>query len=217
VPDIFDEVEEELRADRARAMLQRYGGVMVGVAVAVVVAAGGWEAWRWHEAKRVASVAQTYLAGMQTADTQKGTGREAAVRNFATVAAEGSAGYRTLARLRAAGLKADAGDLAGASALWEAVAGDGSADPLLRDVARLQWALHNIDKGDPAAVQARLASLASPENPWHALAAEGQALLALRQGKTDAARETLKSLAHDVTTPPNVRRRAEGLLAQLGA
>ncbi len=216
MPDIFDEVEEDLRADRARALLVRYGGVLVGAALMVVAGAGGWQAWRWYDGKRVAVVAETYLAGMRIADEQKGAARNAAAADFASVAATGADGYRTLARLREAGLKADAGDLAGASALWDQVAGDADADRLLRDLANLQWAIHHVDAGDPAAVEQRLAVLASPVNPWHALAEEAQATLALRQGKTDAARATLTTLSQDVTAPSGVRRRAGGLLARLG-
>ena len=63
---------------------------------------------------------------------------------------------------------------------------DSSADPLLRDLASLLWALHEIDSGDPALLEARLKPLADPNNPWHALAEEQLALLDLRQGQTDA-------------------------------
>jgi hypothetical protein len=216
VPDIFDEVDEDLRADRARALLARYGGALIGAALLVVALAGGWRAWQWYEAKRVAALAATYLAAMQTADTQKGPGRDAAIPGFADVAAKAPVGYRTLARLREAGLKADAGDLAGASALWDEVAADGSADHLLRDLASLQWAIHHVDAGDPALVAARLAPLAAPESPWHPLAEEAQAMLDLRQGRTEAARSRLTTLAQDVTAPQGVRRRAEGLLARIG-
>jgi hypothetical protein len=80
----------------------------------------------------------------------------------------------------------------------------------------LQSALHQIDKGDPAAVAAQLQPLAAPDNPWHALAEEAQALLDLRQGRTDAARDTLKRLTQDITAPDGVRARANGLLARLG-
>lgn len=213
--DIFDEVEEDLRADRAQQLLKRYGGVLVAVAVLVVVGAGGWQAWQWYDGRRNAAVAQEYLAAMQVADT-KGAGKQAAVADFATVADKAGPGYRSLARLQAAALKAQAGDLAGASTLWDQVADDGSADPLLRDLANLQWATHHIDNGDPAAVAKRLAPLAAPTNPFHALAQEAQAMLDLRQGKTDAARVTLKLLAQDVTAPDGVRRRADGMLERLG-
>ena len=70
-------------------------------------------------------------------------------------------GYATLARLREAALKADAGDLPGAAALWDQVASDSSADPLLRDLANLLWAQHLIDSGDPSLLEARLKALAS--------------------------------------------------------
>jgi hypothetical protein len=216
VPDIFDEVEEELRADRAWALLQRYGGALIAAAALAVVAVGGWQAWQWREGKRIGALAETYLAAMQTADTQKGPGRDAAIPQFAAVAAKAPAGYRTLARLREAGLKAQSGDLAGASALWNEVSRDDAADPLLRDLANLQWAMHHVDSGDPAQVAARLAPLAVPTNPWHPLAEEAQAMLDLRQGKTDAARKALTALAQDVTAPQGVRQRAEGLLARIG-
>lgn len=214
--DIFDEVEEDLRADRAQRLLRKYGGILVAAAVLVVVGAGGWQAWQWYDGRRNGAVAQDYLAAMHIADTTKGAGRQAAVAGFAAVADKAGPGYRSLARLQAAALKAQAGDLAGASALWDQVAGDGSADPLLRDLANLQWATHQIDGGDPAAVAGRLAPLAAPSNPFHALAQEAQAMLDLRQGKTDAARDTLKLLAQDVTAPDGVRRRADGMLERLG-
>jgi hypothetical protein len=125
-------------------------------------------------------------------------------------------GYRTLARLQSAALKARAGDLSGAAQLWDSVAGDSSADPLLRDLASLLWAQHQIDTGDPALLEARLRPLAAPDNAWKSLAQEQLAVLDLRQGKTDAAKDTLRKLAQDVTAPDGVRGRAAGMLAHLG-
>ena len=68
---------------------------------------------------------------------------------FDKLAAPRPEGYATLARLREAALKADARRSAGAAALWDQVAADASADPLLRDLASLLWAQHLIDTGDP--------------------------------------------------------------------
>ncbi len=216
MPDIFDEVDQDLRADRAKKLLQRYGGVLIGAALLVVAAVGGWQAWKWYEARQAARVADIYLAALRTADGPAGPARQDAVAGFAQAAAQGGAGYRSIARLREAALKADTGDLPTALALWDQVANDSAADRLLRDLASLEWANHQIDKGDPAPVEARLSSLAAPENPWHPLAEESQALLALRQGHNDAARDTLKRLAQDVTAPEGVRNRANGLLGRLG-
>jgi hypothetical protein len=142
--------------------------------------------------------------------------RKAATAAFEQVAASAPDGYRTLARLRAAGLEADSGDLAGAAALYDQVASDGSADKLLRDLASLLWAQRQLDTADPARLEARLKALAEADNPWHALASEDLALLDLRQGHTDAAKVTLRRLAGDLTLPQDLRGRANLLLSRLG-
>ncbi len=216
VPDIFDEVKEDLRAERARALAKRFGGALLVALVLVLAAVGGYQAWKQYQDRQIARDAGVFLKAQAEAEGPQ-PGRAAALPALDSLGKTAGPGYRTLARLREAALKADAGDAAGAGALWDSVSADTSADPLLRDLADLQWSLHQIDAGDPAAVSARLARLAAPANPWHSLALEGQAMLALRQGKTDAARDILKGLAADPTAPEGVRGRAGGLLQRLGS
>ncbi len=215
--DIFDEVEDDLRADRARRLLTLYAPALIAAVLLVVAAAGGWRAWLWYDGKRTAELAAGYLAAMKVAEGKTQADHTAAAADFAAVAAKAGPGYRTLARLSEAGQKADSGDLAGASAIWDEVAADGSADKLLRDLATLQWALHVLDTADPAIVQARLAPLTIAPNPWRPLASEAMAMLQIRQGKTDDARATLKALTQDISAPEGVRHRAEGLLERLGS
>jgi hypothetical protein len=109
-----------------------------------------------------------------------------------------------------------AGDGRGAITLWNDVATDSDADPLLRDLASLLWCEHQIDNGDPGVLETRLKALAEPGNAWRSLAQEQLALLDLRQGKTAVAKAALSKLAQDVTAPNGVRERAAALLARLG-
>jgi hypothetical protein len=220
VVDIFDEVDEELRAERAQQLLKKYGGLIVAGAVAIVGAAAGWQGWRWYEARQDRAAATEYLAAANLADATVAGSSEAsratAIAAFSRLAVTAPEGYATLSRLREAALKADAGDLSGAAALWDQVARDSSADPLLRDLASLLWAQHQIDSGDPSLLEGRLKALAPPDNPWHALAEEQLALLDLRQGKLDQAKTTLRRLAQDTTASTGVRGRASALLSRLG-
>jgi hypothetical protein len=218
VVDIFDEVEEDLRAERAQRLLKRYGGVLLALMLAVVAGAGGYEAWRWRRQQHDLAAAAEFLRAMAEADKAGAVPAEraAAIAGFEQVAAVAPAGYATLARLRAAALKADAGDTAGAAASWESVAADGSADPLLRDLATLLWALHQIDVGDPALIRARLQPLTVSGNAWRPLAEEAEALIALRSGDAESARTAFRRLADDAGAPDGVRARAAGLLNRLG-
>ncbi len=214
VSDIFAEIDEDLRAERASKLLKKYGPLLIGLAVAVVLAVGGWQLWRAYTARETARIAQTYLTALRA--SAQPAERDAAFAGFEQVAKEGTPGYRSLARLRAAALRFDAGDKEAALGLWNAVAADQGADPLLRDFAVLQWCWHQIDTADGKVLAGRLAPLMQPGNAWRPLAEEAQALVDLREGRTDAARETLKRLSADPQVPDGVRGRAGGLLAQLG-
>jgi hypothetical protein len=215
VSDIFKEVEQDLRAERMKRLLARYGGLLAGAALLVVGAVAGVQGWRWWQDRQAAQAAIAYVEASRQAAAPEADGRAAAER-FAAVAANAPAGYRTLARLRAAALLAEAGDRQQALALWDAVAGDGAADPIYRDLASLMWGLHALDSEDPQVIEARLGPLAVPGNPWRASAEEVRALAMLRRGETEAARRSLAALAADEAAPQGVRDRAGRLLAGLG-
>ncbi|MDE2333280.1 MAG: tetratricopeptide repeat protein [Rhodospirillales bacterium] len=189
--------------------------MLIAAAVVVVAAAGGWKAWQAWQTRQRNAVATLFLVAGQAADSPDAATRQKAVPELRQVIARGDEGYKTLARLRLAAVLAGT-DPKEALTLWNQVAGDAAADPLLRDTASLAWALHVVDTGDAGIVGARLAALARPENPLHALAEEAQALLDLRLGKLADAKAKLKALMDDTTAPPGVRGRASGLLTQLG-
>jgi hypothetical protein len=217
LPDIFDEVSEDLRAEQAQLLLKRYAPLIIAAAVVVIAAAGGWEVWRWRQAKQDMAASQHYLTAMTLASLPSAAAdHKAMVAQYAAIAKDSPEGYRTLARLQAAALDAQAGDEPAALALWNAVATDESADPLLRDLANLLWCQHQIDSADPGVLAGRLKALADPGNPWRPLAQEQLAMLDLRQGKTATAKTALTGLAQDITAPDGVRKRAAALLAQLG-
>ena len=213
--DIFDEVEEDLRADRAEKLLKKYAWLLIVAVVAVVGAVAGWQLWNRYKNQQDAAAAASYVA-VQNALQQPGTAKAGQLATLDQLAVTAPEGYKTLARMRAAGLKADAGDVPGAIALWNTVAADSTADPLLRDLASLQATARELDHGDPTQLEARLKPLAEPGNPWSTLAQEQLAMLDLRQGKVADARKILQTLAVDIASPSGLRARASALLAGLG-
>jgi hypothetical protein len=212
--DIFQEVQEDLRAERARRFWRRWGIAFGVVAVLVAGAVGGWQAWRWHEARQADAASLAFAAAQRSVEGDN-PDFAAAARRFAELAAASPSGYRILARLRAAALLAEAGDRPGALALWEEVSRDPAADELWRGHASLMWALHGIATEPPAALAARLAPLAAEGSPWRASARELQALVALRTGDRPAAERLLRALAEDAAAPEGVRSRARRIVAGL--
>ncbi|HYF06592.1 MAG TPA: tetratricopeptide repeat protein [Acetobacteraceae bacterium] len=215
MPDIFDEVDEELRAERAQKLWERYGGLITGALLLVVGAVGGWQGWEWWQNRQTVQAATSFLE-IQQATAAEGADLAAMAARFEALAGDAPAGYRTMALLRAAALRAEIGQREEARAVWDRISRDTGADPLYRDLATLLWALHGVDSADPATIEARLAPLTQPGGAWRASAREVQALLAIRRGQTEQARETLRALANDSTAPQGVRDRAGRLAAGLG-
>lgn len=217
--DIFDEVEEDLRAERAKRLAKNYGWVAALAVVLVVAGAAGWQFYQHRKLQQDQAVAARYI-GIMNAINQGPSilkdARTAQVEPLTQLAAEAPEGYKAIARLRAAGLLADAGKIKEASALYYEVATDNNVEPQLRDLAQVLMYGWQLDDADPKVLEPRLQALAQPGAPWAPLAQEQLAVLDLRQGKVDDARSKLKALATDVLAPAGVRARANALLQGLG-
>lgn len=217
--DIFDEVSDDLRTERAVKLAMRYGGLLVLALILVLAAVAGQQGYTWYQTKQNNKAAAAFIAitgpldaaGPNVSNDQRLAGATS-LRKFAATAPDG---YRTLADLRAAALYNDAGQTAQAAALWNAVGHDSGADPLLRDLGNLLWAQHALGTAPDADVFARLKPLAASQNPYHGLAQETQALLYLHEGKTGLAKALFSQLGSDPTAPDGVRNNADGMLAKL--
>jgi hypothetical protein len=219
VVDIFDEVTDDLRTERALLLARRYGGLLIVALILVLLGVAGQQGYGWYQNKQNDKAATAFIAITGPIDAA-GTNltndqRQKAATALTNFAATVPNGYKTLANLRAAGLYADAGQTAQAEGVWNNVADDAGADRLLRDLANLLWAQHALGSAPDADVLARLKPLLAQTNPYHALAQETQALLYLHEGRTDLAKALFSQIASDPTAPDGVRNRADGLLAKL--
>jgi len=211
VPDIFDEVQEDLRAERMRRLATRYGGLLAGLAMLLVLGVAAQQGWQWWQGRNAAAAATAFLTASDAA-TASGADHRASADRFASLAETAPSGYATLARLRAAALRAEAEERDAALAGWDAVARDTQVPAPYRELAALLWALHAVD-ADPAGAEARLIPLATGDGPWRFAAEEIRALAALRRGESAVARRSLSALAGDQSAPEGVRQRAGRLLA----
>ncbi len=222
MPDIFDEVEEDLRAERARSFARRFGGLGALGIVVVLIGTGGYVWWSQQNSAQTEGVATRFIAAATQADKADrplaGLDRDAAgqaAATFADIAAHGPEGYAVLSRLRLAAVQWQLGQKPQAEASWQAVADDSRAPTLLRDLAQVTSAQHQVDSGDPVLLKQSMEALTSADNPWRPMAEQVIALLDLRQGKTHDAGEILRRLSFDPGAPDGIRQMATSLVSAL--
>ncbi len=211
--DIFQEIDEELRRERASALWAKYGIYVIAVAVALVLATAGWAALRHYHTNQRLEAGDRFTAAMLAANQGQ---TEAAVTGFGEIASGGPEGYALLARMQGAGLKVRAGDRAAAAAIYDSVAADTGAPEVYRNAALLLAVMQSVDSGDPKALSDRLGPIAGDDSPWRHTAREIQAVLAVRAGDTARARTILGGLAKDIAAPQSLRTRAAEMMSALG-
>lgn len=210
--DIFKEVEEDLRRDRAQRLWETYGNYVIALAVLIVAGTAGWVFWQDHSRKQAEAGAAQYVAAL---DQSRSADAAASGQAFAGVVRDGPAGYASLARLHEAAALSRAGEPARAAALYQAIAADTRVERELRDAASILAALNAVDVSDPATIERQVAPLATPGNPWRHLAWEIGAVAALKGGNTEQARGYYTRIADDPEAPPALRARAAEMLAAL--
>lgn len=217
--DILDEVAEDIRHERMMQAARRYGGLLVLAAILVLIAVAGQEFWRSHTTHVAQKNAAAYLALTQVVDQPGNTVTPAEAQKTAAklvvFAGNASETYKTLARMRAAALYANSGETAKAAALWTRVAADEAAPTLIRDVANLLWAQHELETANSTDILARLQLMTQQANPFHGLARELQAMVYLREGNVQMAKSFFEQVQDDPTVANGTRSRAAAMLTEL--
>ncbi|MFC3075344.1 tetratricopeptide repeat protein [Shinella pollutisoli] len=203
------EVNEELRSDQMRLIWRRFGRILIGGAVAIVLATIGkvsYDAWRDSKAS---AAGDSFLAALTLAREGK---NEEALAALTALEKDGFGAYPVLARMRAASLQAEGGDVEGAVNAFSAIAKDGSVPQALRDAARLRAAFLLVDTGTYEQVSAEAEQLATPQSALRHSAREVLGLSAWRHEDYARAKEWFDAILADAESPRNVANRAQMLL-----
>lgn len=208
---LIREVDEDLKRDQFDQLWKAYGKFIVAGAIALVLGVAGNEAWNHWKTSQAQAESASYLAANIRAQQSKD------MSGLDDLAKSGKTVYATLAAFRKAGYLTVAQDLPKAVDAFQAAAASKEMGPLYQSAARLHALMLEIDSGDPAKLEAELAPLAAPSEPWRHSAQELQALLALRVGDNAKAQDIFSRLADDATAPQGLRARAAELRQALEA
>jgi hypothetical protein len=212
VSDIFDEVDEEVRREQFKKLWERYGTLFIALAFLIVAGVAGWRGYHYWQDKRAAETGAKFTAAALLAEQGK---HEDAEKAFARVAAEGTAGYRVLARLREAAELA-ARDPKAAVAVYDDIAASSSTGQPLKDFAAVRAAMLLLDSAPLADITRRLEPVAAAGAPFRHSARELLAVAAWKAGDTTVMRKWTTLIRGDQETPPSVRQRVEVLLSLAG-
>ena len=213
--DIFREIDEELRQERFERLWQRYGKVVIGAAVAIVVAVGGFKAFQHYQIKQRETHSAQYSSASKFLAEGKSIEAEAL---FGNLGEDAGTGYAVLSLFQQAAIKAGAGDVLGAVKLYDQIFMDNGVDKSLREAAVIFSVSRQLDIGeiDYIKLENRLKPLIGEKGPWRHSALELSGLLALQASDSLNARKRFMEISDDPEASSNMRTRASQVLAVIG-
>jgi hypothetical protein len=213
VADIFQEVDEEIRRERLNKLWQRYGNFVIAGCILIVAAVGAWRAYEWWETKKASESGTAFENAMVLAEAGKHQEAETA---FAKLATDGTAGYRTLARLQEAAQLAQT-DKSAAVKAYDDIAADKSVGQVIQDLAAVRAGYLLVDTAPYSELRGRLEPLTATDRTFRHSARELLALSAWKSGDMAAARQWTDMIITDPQSPEGSRSRAEVLSELIAA
>ena len=206
--DVFGEVDEQLRAERLRAVLQRAVPLFIAalvLSILAVLAVWGVEKYRTSLSDKAS---QTYSAALEA----EGKGDDAKAFDQFGVVASGGGAYGVLALMQQAGIRMDQNKPADAASLFDKAAA-ATKNPMVSDIAALKAAYALLDTATLSQMTDRLTPLTRPDRPYHNQAREALAVAKLSAGKLADAKADLVALSLGADTADSTRQRAQAIIA----
>lgn len=204
------EVEEAVRQERYKALWDKYGLFVLGLIVLGVAGVAGYTGWTYWQERQAQEAGSKFTQALLIED---GADQAKAQEMLSSLAETGPQGYRVLSRFQLAAAEAKARKTDEAVKAYDALATDANVDQILQGLATLQAATLRLDSADYAEMERRLKGLIDSNSAWRFSARELLGLSAYRLNDMREAERQFTALLGDPGTPPNLRERAEMMLA----
>ncbi len=208
--NLFDEIDQEVKAKQMTDFFKRFGGAIAGVLIAVVLGTA------------IASTMNNMRAAQREKDSEALIGLmdkeyenispdevKARVAAYDDVAKKAAGdGQKMLAGFAAAATLLHNGQQEEGLKKLDEVRNNDSFRPVYRDYALLMKVRAQMDNGDAAKLQDDLKPLLDSNNAWYLSALETSAILFAKQGKMDEAVNQLRGITDTQDAPVAARERA---------
>jgi len=203
------EVDEEIRSERMRSFWSRYGKIVIGVAVSIVLVTAGYRGYKFYMQSQAEDAGDAFMAAVKLSNDGNYDEAIAALEKLTNV---GPASYAALARMRMASEFTGKGDIKSAVAAYDQIADNSKIDQSYRDLARLRAGLLLVDTGTLDDVKKRVADLAKPGVPFRHSAREALGLAEWKAGDLKEASNYFNMISADQDAPNAMRGRANLML-----
>lgn len=206
--DLFEEVEEQLRSDRYRALVLKALPWVLGIAAVALIAFFGYWGWEKYRTQQDTKASEQYAQGFEA--LQQGQ-KDKAVQLFTQVTQSPSRAYKSLALMQLGGIRLADKNTPEAVKLFDQAA-EAAPDDVIGDAARLKSAFAVLDTAPEKDLEARLTPLTKEGRPYRIQAREALGFAKLMAGDTAGARGEFVVISQSLDAGDAARERAKAAM-----
>ena len=205
--DIFNEIDEELRQDKAARLWKAYGKYLIALAISIILAIAGYRFIEHKQEKNKEQASELYELASEAG---RSGDKNAAIELFSDDRFDETIGYAIVSKLKKAALAKSNNDLEGMAIVLKEIITNEEIPLYMRDLARLKLFVSDNDNNI-----SQLGTLIEGDGPWKFLALELKGGIELKGGNFKEARSIFEELINEADTPNALRRRASEILKAL--
>lgn len=207
----FDEVDEEVRNDRFKQLINKYGGFILFVLILALSIAVGYEKvveWRIRKAEEKNVVYAQALVPQKNFEDN--------IAELESIVATESGLYKDMARLQIINILLDNNQTERAIANMTALINDVEANAKIREIATIKLATYKIDTTDYDSIKALLEPILQNNNSaWQPMAKELMAMSAIQAKRYEEAKSTYQELLTHSDISDEFKARINDMLASI--
>lgn len=206
----FDEVDEEVRNEKFKELINKYGAFILAVIIAGLVFAVGYEKFgEWRISKAEQANVRYVQALTKQADYEDNIAELESIVNTETGL------YKDIARLQIANILLDNNQTEKALDVLNKLYSDTSASEQIREISAVKLATYKIDSASYAEVETLLSPIATKGGAWAPMAKELIAMSALQHGDMAKGKAIYEELLAGNDLSEEFRARINDVLASI--
>lgn len=206
----FDEVDEEVRNERFKELINKYGGVILTILIIALSLAVGYEKigeWRIHKAEQqnvryVQALAQS-------------TDYEHNITEMENIVATSSGLYKDIAHLQIANIYLDNNETEKGLEVLRQITNDNNVTDKVREIATVKLATYIIDTASYQDVKNLLSPIIANNGAWASMAKELLAMSAIQNKDIAKATELYQELLTNGNLSDDFKARINDVLASI--
>lgn len=214
IDNFFREVSEDVQNDKLKKIWDTYGLHIIIAIIVILTIAVSFETLKAWKIKRNETWSDAYAYALNLQNQGK---YDESMNVLGEISQKNKGIYRDLSEIQKSNILFEQGKNAEALDLLEKIVNDESIDPKMRHITAVKLASYKLDTAPREEIEKLLAPLMNEESSWKNIAKEMLAMLEIREGNIEKAKEIYGEILNSPDLSDGLKLRVQDMLSALNS